>query len=211
MLRRRLREQFPQAHAAMPLPPESAAGSGPAPAAAAWPRRPDFPPGALTEVGGIGAGWLVALMLEDAAGEPGAPELALVDGADSFDPASFSADLCARMVWLRCRKSVLELARVADLLVADGNVPRVIVDASGLTPRELAEIPSPAWWRLRRSAERTGCRLVVSGAAAAVPAANPRWRLNPHWTLADLSSSRGSLLARLCVRQSAPSRWRRIS
>lgn len=200
MLRRQLREKFPQACG---VGVDMGVGGGAAGVAcggaAAWGGRLEFPAGVLTEVTGMGAGWVVAALLEEAEDEPGVPELVLVDGADGFDPASFSARVCARLLWVRCRKSALEMVKAADWVVRDGNVPQVVVDATGLDRRELAQVPASAWWRLRQDAERTGCRLVVVAAARLVPAAGRRWRATAAWRLDDLTATHRELLARLRV------------
>ena len=200
MLRRQLREKFPQACG---VGVDMGVGGGAAGVAcggaAAWGGRLEFPAGGVRGVAGMGAGWVVAALLEEAEDEPGVPELVLVDGADGFDPASFSARVCARLLWVRCRKSALEMVKAADWVVRDGNVPQVVVDATGLDRRELAQVPASAWWRLRQDAERTGCRLVVVAAARLVPAAGRRWRATAAWRLDDLTATHRELLARLRV------------
>ena len=197
MLRRQLREKFPQACG---VGVDMGVGGGAAGVAcggaAAWGGRLEFPAGGVTAVTWIGEGWVVAALLEEAEDEPGVPELVLVDGADGFDPASFSARVCARLLWVRCRKSALEMLKAADWVVRDGNVPQVVVDATGLDRRELAQVPASAWWRLRQDAERTGCRLVVVAAARLVPAAGRRWRATAAWRLDDLTATHRALLAR---------------
>ncbi|MCU0780885.1 MAG: hypothetical protein MUF04_07260, partial [Akkermansiaceae bacterium] len=202
MLRRQLREKFPQAcgdAVAMGTGGGAAGAAVGGQVAGAWGGQLEFPAGVLTEVTGVGAGWVVAVLLEEAENEPGVPELVLVDGADGFDPASFSARVCARLLWVRCRKSALEMVKAADWVVRDGNVPQVVVDATGLDRRELAQVPASAWWRLRQGAERSGCRLVVVAAARLVPAAGRRWRTTAAWGLDDLTANRRELLARLRV------------
>src|SRR3954464_12085479 len=44
--------------------------------------------------------------------------VALVDGTDSFDPCSFSEDLLAHLLWVRCTKTSEALSAV-DLLARD--------------------------------------------------------------------------------------------
>ena len=74
--------------------------------------------------------------------------MVLVDGADGFDPGSFSSDACEKLLWVRCR-CAMEMIKAADLLVHDGNMPFVLLDAMGLDRRDLGKVPSSAWWRLR--------------------------------------------------------------
>lgn len=202
MLRRQLREKFPRACGV------SAGGGGvmevPVGNATGKPvgevrDLAGLPAGMLSEVVGLGAGWLVAAWLDGAADEPSVPELVLVDGADGFDPASFTARTCARMVWVRCRKSAMEMVKAADWVVQDGNVPLVLMDARGLDRREMAGVPASAWWRLRQAAERTGCRLVVTVAVPSVSAAGCRMRAEGGLSLADFDTTREDLLVKLRV------------
>jgi hypothetical protein len=200
MLRRQLREKFPQACGVLAASPLSGGAGDPAGAdkgATRMDNLREFPAGMLSEVVGIGSGWLVSAWLDDAADEPGVTELVLVDGADGFDPGSFAARTCARVLWLRCRKSAMEMIKAADWVVRDGNVPLVLVDACGLERRELAGVPAAAWWRLRQAAERTGCKLVVATPAPWVAAAGCRLHMAATLSLADFDATRGELLSRL--------------
>lgn len=167
----------------------------------------EFPAGMVSEVVGVGAGWVVAGLMARMEEEPGVPELVLVDGADGFDPASFSGSECARVLWVRCRKSALEMVKAADWVVRDGNVPLVLVDATGLDPKELAGVPSAAWWRLKQGAERTGCRLVVVAANRLVPSAGRRWKVAAGLGLEDFEATREDLLERLRM---VPERFRQV-
>lgn len=236
ILRRQLREKFPEACGAwrggegrqealqaaacfeesgapalvVGEPPASFGTGG----AAAWEKRGDtgpavleFPAGMLTEVSGVGAGWVIAALLDPLTEEPGAPEMVLVDGADGFDPASFSGRVCARLLWVRCRKSATEMIKAADWVVRDGNVPLVLMDATGLDRRELTGVPATAWWRLKLGAERAGCRLVVVAAASLVPAAGHRLHLSARVGLDDFAASREELFTRL---QLQPQRLRQV-
>lgn len=191
-LRRHLREKFPQAHASALL----------AGAEDAAPERPFdpavFPLGAISEVVGSGLGMLLAGLL----GEPEAcsplPDFVLVDGGDRFDPASYTAAACSRLLWVRCRDAE-EMLKAADLLVRDGNVPFVLLDTCGIGRRALAALPDSAWWRLKLAAEATACRLVVLSAEPRVPCAAVRMALTTRLGLADFEIPRRELVARLRV------------
>jgi hypothetical protein len=192
-LRQQLREKFPQAHGVraelglleglgMPLTVAS------------------FPAGAITEVtsGGLGAG--LGLLVAGLLGEPEEvspyPELVLVDGADGFDPASFSGTACSRVLWVRCR-SASDMLKAADWLVRDGNVPMILIDTMGLARRALAALPASAWWRLKQSAEQSACRLVVLAPVPLVASASLRLALSADLTLGDFDCSRDELRQRL--------------
>lgn len=193
ILRRQLREKFPQAHGLRPAVVPAGGAAMPLTAAS-------FPAGAISEVVGDGAGSGLLLLLAGLLGEPDGvsphPELVLVDGADGFDPASFSGRACSRMLWVRCR-SADAMLKAADWLVCDGNVPVVLLDASGLARRDLVALPVSAWWRLKQAAERSGCRLVVLAAFPLVAAASLRLVLSAGLALGDFACSRDELLRRL--------------
>lgn len=197
-LRRQLREKFPQAHATSP--PAVGAESSEQPFDPAF-----FPPGAISEVVGPG----VCLMIAGLLGEPEAcaalPDFVLVDGGDRFDPASYTAAACSRLLWVRCLTAA-EMLKAADLLVRDGNVPFVLLDTCGIGRRELAVLPDSAWWRLRLAAEATSCRLVVMSAEPQVPCAAVRVALTARLGLEDLEVPRRELVARL---RAVPERRRR--
>jgi len=190
-LRQQLRDKFPQAHAARP---EFAAAPG-------LPLTVEaFPAGAVSEVTAAGTGTGLLLLLAGLLGEPDEvsahPELVLVDGADGFDPASFSGKACSRVLWVRCQ-SAISMLKAADWLVRDGNVPVVLLDSTGLVHRELAALPAAAWWRLKQGAEHSGCRLLVLAPFPVVPSASMRWSLSANLSLADFDCPRDALLQRL--------------
>ncbi|GAA5482163.1 hypothetical protein [Haloferula sargassicola] len=189
-LRKQLRERFPQAHAI--VHPSSSIPSSEA-------FSPDaFPPGAISEVIGSGLGMLVAHLLGEPEDHAGFPEFVLVDGSDAFDPASFTADACSRLLWVRCRDAE-KMLKAADLLVRDGNVPFVLLDTCGIDRRELARLPASVWWRLKLAAEKNACRLVVMSARPQVPCATLRLSLNHRLELDDFDRPRRELRDRLEV------------
>jgi len=193
ILRQQLRDKFPQAHS-LQVDPEPVVSQD-------KPFRADaFPVGAISEVvpaGPVaGLSLLVAGLLGDPEETSPHPELVLVDGADSFDPGSFSGTACSKLLWVRCR-SALEMIKAADLLVHDGNVPFVLLDATGLARRDLSALPASAWWRLKQSVERTGGRLLVMASFPLVPCAALRLSLSAGLSLRDFDCPRTELVDRL--------------
>lgn len=160
----------------------------------------EFPAGAISEVvaAGPAAGLalVIAGLLDTSETVGGPPEMALVDGADGFDPASFSGTACARLLWVRCR-TALEMVKAADWLARDGNLPLVLLDATGLTPRELLALPPSAWWRLKQGAELNGCRLVALTPLRLVAAARVRLDWSADLRLEDFDERREDLWRRL--------------
>lgn len=197
ILKKQMREKFPQAHAFQSRDEEEVTSGGTLFDSAM------FPVGAVSEVvpagRNSGISLLVAGLLEsERLDSAGGFKMVLVDGADGFDPGSFSGEVCESLLWVRCR-CAMEMVKAADLLVHDGNMPFVLLDAMGLEKRDLARVPSSSWWRLRQAAERTGCRLVVMAEKPVVPCAAVRLVLGVGLRLEDFDKERGELVGRLEV------------
>ncbi|HXG48428.1 MAG TPA: hypothetical protein VNO52_12440, partial [Methylomirabilota bacterium] len=77
---------------------------------------------------------------------------ALVDGADSFEPAAADGDVLARLLWVRCARAD-EALKAADLLLRDPNLPLVVIDLKMNPVRQLRQISSSVWHRLARLLE----------------------------------------------------------
>jgi len=122
--------------------------------------RGGLPRGVLTEVCGSLAGgqMVIAALLEAAARE--AFFLALIDGADAFDPAQWPEDQLDRLLWVRCAK-VESALKAADVLVRDGNLPVLVLDLQAVTARRLQRIPVGTWHRFHRVIESSATVLVT--------------------------------------------------
>lgn len=198
-LRKQMRERFPQAHGPGGL--DVGEGMGRVREGGELFDAGMFPAGAISEVVPAGRFSGVALMVAgllegDGVAEAGGFRMVLVDGADGFDPGSFSREACERLLWVRCRSAV-EMMKAADLLLHDGNMPFVLLDSTGVDWRELGRVAGSSWWRLRQVAERNGCRLVVMSERAMVPCASVRLALGADLQLSDFDEERGELLGRL--------------
>ena len=204
ILRQQLRDKFPQAHGLRPEPELLAPQGKPF-------RAEVFPLGAISEVVPAGPGAGIALLVAGLRGEPVEtsphPELVLVDGADAFDPGSFTGAACSKLLWVRCG-SALDMLKAADWVVHDGNVPFVLLDATGVARRDLNSLPAAAWWRLKQTVERTGGRLVVLAPFPLVPCASLRLSLSAGLSLDDFDRPRDELLDRL---QAIPEKIRRAT
>lgn len=192
-LRRELREKFPQAHA---FRAESEVPETPADPFS----MEAFPAGALSEIvcAGPGLGLWVSGVLGNPQQASPHPEWILIDGSDAFDPSSFSGNACSRLLWVRCR-SAAETLKAADLLARDGNVPFILLDASGLSRKDLQACPPSAWWRLKHVVEGNGSRLVVMSGFPIVPCAARRLRLSADLTLEDFDLTNDEIRQRLRV------------
>jgi len=143
-----------------------------------------------------------------------AGEVALVDAADAFDPASASAsgvDL-SRVLWVRCEGRLASASRAVDLLARCPGFVLVAIDL-GEGPLTARDGLSPAFGlRLGRAVEGSSAALIVraphrlAGTAAALVVSlrrlGSRWTGRPRPTrLAGLVSE-----ARVLRSRSAPPR-----
>lgn len=157
-----------------------------------------LPRGVLTEIVCAApscGGQLIIGQLLRATRESGL-RLALIDGADTFDPHSWPEDWLVHLVWVRAR-SLAEAMQVADLVARDANFGLVVLDLRGLATREVQRLPSRDWYRLQRAAEQSGLALVVETPAIAVPSAALRLVLSQSHRLEAQAAERGELTARL--------------
>ena len=122
--------------------------------------------------------------------------LALVDGADGFDPAAVPPDCLRHLVWVRCENSDQAFA-AADILVRDGNYAAVVLDVRGLPERSLRRTPASVWYRLQRAAESGSAAVLVQTDFPLVPAVPWRLRLEKSLALAAAGQERGELAAGL--------------
>jgi hypothetical protein len=187
-----LRARFPEAHAAAHARHDFETGIACLDAAG-------IAPGCITEIasahGSAGAGLILAALLEggnDALQQP----VALVDGADAFDPRDVPPEALGRLLWLRCRDAA-RAVRAADLLLRDGNIPRVLLDLQLCPAREVRQIPAQAWHRLRMLTEKGGAILCAFTSFQTVPCARSRLVLEQPQPLEALDAPRAVLLSSL--------------
>lgn len=222
-LRQHLRRKFPAAHqrSAGFQPASSALPADPSPATPppensifnAESRRTGLdvhklPPGAITEIIPAGPASGLSLVLATLLDDPSTgsisniqspisnPPLVLIDARDRFDPDSFPAAQCARLLWVRCRETGHAL-EAADLLVRDGNLPLVLLDLAPLPERELRRIHRSTWHRLRQLAADRRSSLLVLSPVPTVPCAALRLTLSTRLALEHLDLSRPEALLQL--------------
>jgi hypothetical protein len=192
-LQRHLREKFPEARHGTPQPAE------PAPPAARFDlRHPDsFPRAAITEISpthaASGLSLLVAALLEHDDSPSPLPGIALIDGCDQFDPASFSANARSNLLWARCQ-TIAQTLKTADLLLRDGNVPLVLLDLASFPATELRKIPGSSWHRLKQLCETNDSSLIVLTPQALLPCARLRLALRNQFELHHLDQHRQELV-----------------
>ena len=134
----------------------------------------------------------------------------LIDGSDSFDPATNGAELCGRLLWVRCTKAS-EAIKSADLLLRDGNLPLVLMDLQLNESKELNRIPGTTWFRLRNLAEQTAAALVTLTPAPIITSAHQRLHLKQHLTLTQTKDQWRTSLQNTQVIQPARQRLRKTA
>ncbi|MGC6564164.1 MAG: hypothetical protein ACON38_00990 [Akkermansiaceae bacterium] len=180
-LRRQLREKFPSAHRD-PLPEEAPPD----------PQKLEFAAGQLSEIIAPEASSGMSLLVSELLEQPRDLPLALVDGRDTFDPASHSNQRCRQLIWIRCHQTQQAL-QCADLLLRDGNLPLVLLDLHLVCERELRQIPGNLWHRLKTQARDSGAALVALTPRPLVPSPHQRLILQGRFTLDHLELTPPSL------------------
>jgi hypothetical protein len=143
---------------------------------------------------GLGGSSLLLSLLRQAAGQH--RWSALIDGRDSFDPASAGEAVLAGLLWIRCRTAA-EAMRSADLLLRDGNLPLVVLDLRDNPDAELRRIPDPQWYRLQRALEPTATAALAFTSRAMIPCAQARLLLTSHLSLDALESEQEAIVRTL--------------
>ena len=133
--------------------------------------------------------------------------LALVDGRDSFDPATAAPTVLPNLLWVRCTTAA-EAVKAADFLLRDGNFPLVILDLVLNAAEELRKIPQNNWYRLQRLVEATPAAFLVLTRQSIISSAQLKMSLENMWRLPDLAAT--ELTSRLKVRVNRVHRGREI-
>ena len=145
-----------------------------------------FPKSAITELisprASAGSASLIHALLRSA--QQDRHFIALIDGADSFDPGSSDNSTLQHLLWIRCRKA-FDAVKAADLLLRDGNFPLVIVDLVLNASEELRKIPQTSWYRLQRLAEAVPSACLIMNRQSMVSSAQLKIVLENSWSLAD--------------------------
>ncbi len=135
--------------------------------------------------------------------------LALVDGADGFDPGTIEpASLLRQLLWVRC-SGAAQAMQAADLIARDSNFALLALDLRGCGARDLRRVPPTTWYRLQRVVEPTDTVLVVLTTRRLVPAAQARLDFNHPLSLDALEMDQADIAAQLApeidrIRRSGP-------
>ncbi len=127
----------------------------------------DLPRGAITEIVGVAASGRTTVLCSTLAAATQRQEVcAIVDTADTFDPASAAAagvDL-RFLLWVRCAAKKRCALQVVDWLLQAGGFGVVALDVANLTSRDVRNIPLHTWFRFRRAVEHKPTVLLVIAA-----------------------------------------------
>lgn len=152
--------------------------------------------GALTEICGPSAGGQLALAaLLDMAQREGFLT-ALIDAADSFEPADWPESQLRRLLWVRCRQAHLAL-KATDYLLRDGNLPLLVLDLQIVPARQLRSIPMSTWHRFHRVIEHSATMLVLLTPHPLVEGVTMRTALQTQADLTSLRHPRNALIQEL--------------
>lgn len=124
--------------------------------------------------------------------------MALIDGADFFDPQPLPRMILAHLLWIRCH-NIKESIRAADLLLRDGNLPLVVMDLRENTADELQKIPSSTWYRFQRVIEQSSTAFLIVTPRPLVSGAHVRLSLENRFKIAALNQEQNQLLEKLQI------------
>jgi hypothetical protein len=162
-----------------------------------------FPKSAITELisphPSAGSASLIHALLRSA--QRDRHFIALIDGADSFDPGSSDNSALQHLLWVRCRKA-FDAVKTADLLLRDGNFPLVMVDLVLNPGEELRKIPLTSWYRLQRLAEAVPNACLIINRQSMVSSAQLKIVLENLWTLSDLEKGNATSDLQFCIQRS---------
>ena len=164
------------------------------------------PRGRVSEVVGPGSSGRTSLAFALLAQTTTAGEcVAVIDGADGFDPASARAAgvVLPRVLWVR-PPSLTEALRCVEHVLQAGGFPLVLLDVARVTaahaanaprrrrsPQDWSHIPHTAWPRLRKATAASSSAFVLLGntrlagtfadLAVEMAAGQPRFEAQPAW------------------------------
>jgi len=124
--------------------------------------------------------------------------LALIDGADSFDPAGSNNSALQHLLWVRCGKA-FDAIKAADFLLRDGNFPLVVLDLVLNAPEELRKIPQSNWYRLQRLVEAAPTTFLILTRQSIISSAQLKLSLDNAWRLSDLDQTEPTTRLRIRV------------
>ena len=120
--------------------------------------------------------------------------IALIDGADGFDPQPVDPAVLAHLLWVRCQGAA-QFFKAADLMLRDGNLPIVLLDLRGCARGELKKIPNTTWYRLQRIAGQSAVTCLIATPWFMVSSAHYRVHIQGGFRVGDLDRPSEELFA----------------
>lgn len=120
----------------------------------------------------------------------------LIDGQDSFDPASFANEALRHLLWVRCRDADGVL-KAADFVLRDSNLPLAVLDLALNLAAQLRRIPATTWYRFQRLIEQTSTTVLVITPHKLVSSAAARLVLRSRFKIESLDQAEEDLLKQL--------------
>jgi hypothetical protein len=111
--------------------------------------------------------------------------VALIDGADGFDPQPLDGAVLAHLLWVRCRNTA-HLLKAADLVLRDGNLPVVLLDLRGCPRAGLKKIPNTTWYRFQRIVGQSAVACLIATPWFMVSSAQFRVEIEGAFRVRDL-------------------------
>jgi hypothetical protein len=124
--------------------------------------------------------------------------VALIDGADFFDPQPLHQSTLTHLLWIRCH-NINQTIRAADLLLRDGNLPLVVMDLRENSAAELRKIPGTTWYRFQRVIEQRATAFLIVTPHPLVSGAQVRLSLENRFNITALNQEQNQLLAELRI------------
>ena len=123
-----------------------------------------LPRGGITEIiGAAGSGRTAVAQSLIASATRRGEVVAVIDGDDSFDPASAQkagAEL-GRVLWVQCGHRVDTALKATDMILHSGGFGLIVLDLCDMAPAALGRVPISYWHRFRLTVEHTPAILLI--------------------------------------------------
>ena len=150
--------------------------------------------GHLSEIAGAVSAGCTSLMVQVLAAATARGEaVALVDPADTFDPASASAHGVAlpQLLWIRPgRRDMTQALKAFSLVLQAGGFGLVVLDVADVAAADLRRLPATTWMRVARMIEGSETTALLvgrervarssGGVTIALEAVSPAWQGGAH-------------------------------
>lgn len=123
-----------------------------------------LPRGGITEIlGAVGSGRTAVAHAMIAAATRRGEAVAVIDGDDSFDPASArraGAEL-GKLLWVQCGHGVETAMKATGMILHSGGFGLIVLDLCDMAPAALNRVPISYWHRFRLAVEHKPSALLI--------------------------------------------------